>query len=236
MAGIHRRKQRNVLMTEIEKTESFPLDEQMLEHRKRLAVFGGSFDPVHVGHLFIAGEVLRHNRADEVLFVPARTPPHKPSTALLPAAVRLEMVRAAVAPYAGFSVSDLEITAGRSADYTIETMACLEGAFPDSEILFLMGMDSLNELHTWHRATELVTRYRILIHGRAGVRPPPLADMASEFGPRNANRLAAGMLNTDSMPVSSTRIREYARRGVCLAGLVPAEIEEIIHSRNLYRN
>ena len=202
--------------------------------KPRLAVFGGSFDPIHNGHLFIAGEIIRRGLVDEVLFVPANTPPHKPVRYVSPAAMRLAMLQEVLEPYAEFSVSDIEVQRTEAPSYTFETMHMLAGIFPDHELSFLMGMDSLRELHQWHRAVELVSRFDLLIFPRPEVREPAFAELSGHFGPRRARALVNAILDMPSIPISATRIRAAVAAGQNLAGLVPDSVRTFIERQELY--
>lgn len=201
----------------------------------RLAIFGGTFDPVHNGHLFLAGEVVRRGLAHEVLFVPARRPPHKIDVAISPAEHRMAMLTLALAPFREFSLSDIEIARAAGCSYTIDTLEMLREIYPEHELFFLLGMDSLVDLHLWHRATELVQRHRIVTYPRPGVAPPPFATLAGQFGPRNARRLVNDILDMPTAPGESTGIRRLVQAGGNLAGLVPECVSEYMRKQGLYR-
>ena len=156
--------------------------------RQRLVVFGGSFDPIHVGHVALARHILEHQLADEVMFIPAKQSPLKEVGKALPGRVRLEMVELALAdalkekPYFTltnldgdetkieyrFSTSDLELQRDSERSYTIETMEILRRLFSDMELMFLMGTDNLFELNRWHRYGELLGNYDFIIYPRPG--------------------------------------------------------------------
>jgi len=197
-------------------------------------VFGGSFDPVHNGHLFIAGEILRRGAADEVLFVPAAVPPHKTDRELAGPEDRYAMLEAAIAPFQGLSLSDIEIRRTDGPSYTIETLTALQAVFPESELRFVMGTDSLAELHTWREALELASRYEFIIFPRPGAPAPAYAVLAGYFGWKTARKLLDSILPAREMPVSSTEVRECCRRGKSLAGLAPECVAKYIRSKGLY--
>jgi len=200
----------------------------------RIAVFGGSFDPIHNGHLFLAGEVLRRDVADEVLFVPARTPPHKQDRQLSTPEHRLAMLRAAVSPFERFSASDIEIQRTESPSYTIDTLETLRAVYPGARLCFLIGMDSLVELHQWHKVQELVNRFGFLIVPRPGVTPPSFAELSGHFGWKNARKLLNSILPVGCVPISATEIRHCCRAGKTLAGLAPESVLEYIRAHGLY--
>jgi len=200
----------------------------------KLAVFGGAFDPVHLGHLALAGEIVAAGHADEVLFVPTGSPPHKTDTELTPPEHRLEMLARALAPFADYSLSDIEIRRTEGYSYTIDTLTVLSKVFPEHEVFFLMGMDCLAALHTWHRATELVQRFEFLIYPRPGVPVPSFAELAGGFGQRNARRLLDAIVDLDVSPISATQVREWCAVGRDITELVPEGIGEYIREHGLY--
>ena len=198
-------------------------------------MFGGSFDPVHNGHLQLAREILKRKLADEVLFVPAGRPPHKSGEELAPPEHRMEMLRIAVAAEPGFGTSDIELSHEGGYTYTIDTLALLGQAFSDHDLAFLLGTDSLCDLHKWHRAPELVSRYQMLIYPRPGVRPPTYVALSEQFGVRNARKLLESVL--DGLPgydLSSTRIRALLAKRRRIEDLCPDAVERYIYSHSLY--
>jgi len=203
--------------------------------RSRLAVFGGTFNPVHTGHLFLAGEVIRRGLVDEVLFVPAGIPPHKTLVDLAPAPDRFELLKLALAPYPEFSLSDIELTRTDSPSYTLDTMETMRAAFPENDLFFLLGMDCLYELHTWYRATELVSQFQFIVYPRPGVVAPKYLALADYFGNRNARNLVAAMLDeVPLLPVESSSIRQLCATGGNLAGLVPDTVLAYLQKQGLY--
>ncbi len=207
-----------------------------LSRKPRLAVFGGTFDPLHNGHIYMAGEILRHRIADEVLFVPAERPPHKDAGALTPSAHRLAMLQLALEPYPEFSVSDIEIQKTSRPSYTIETLEMLHAAYPGHQLAFLLGADSLADLHLWHRASELVSRYEMLVFPRPGEELPVFAVLAEKFGAKLARKLQNSLLDIPGFDVSATHIRQAVAAKLCLAGLVPDTIRNYIKQHELYQN
>ncbi len=200
----------------------------------RIAVFGGSFDPVHNGHLFLAGEVLRLEAADEVLFVPARTPPHKQNQPMAAPEHRLAMLEAALESFDSFLLSDIELRRTDVPSYTIDTLETLRAVYPGSVLLFLMGMDSLRELHLWHRATELVNRFGFLIVPRPEFEPPSFAELSGRFGWKNARKLLNSILPARRVPISATEIRSLCGAAKPLAGLAPESVLRYIRTHDLY--
>ena len=201
-----------------------------------MAVFGGSFDPVHNGHLFMAAEILRQTEATEVLFVPALVPPHKHEGQLSPAESRLGMLQLAIEPFAEFSVSDIELgSTANDSPYTIDTLTTLRTAFPEHRLRFVMGMDSLAALHAWYRATELASQFDFTVYPRPGVATPSFAALTAHFGGRNARKLLDSVLVAPSIPFSATEIRErLAQGGAGAAGMLPDSVLNYIRANGLY--
>lgn len=200
----------------------------------RLAIFGGSFDPLHNAHMFLAGDIIRRGLVDEVLFVPARRPPHKGGRILTPATHRMEMVRRAIEPFEAFSVSDIELVREETS-YTFDTLSLLSRAYPDHELFFVMGLDSLAELHDWYRASELVNRFNFVVYPRPGVSSPPYSRMVEYFGNRNARKLLDSIIDTPSLPIAATEIRRFAAAGNNLSGLIPESVLNYIKEQQLYQ-
>ena len=198
-----------------------------------MAVFGGTFDPLHNAHLFIAGEIIRRQLAEEVLFVPARQPPHKTGVQLTPAELRLEMLQNTLQNYPRFGVSDIEI-GKEETSYTYHTLEMLSAAYPEHDITFVMGSDSLQELHEWYEATELVNRYHVLVYPRPGITMPAYSRLAHHFGYKNARKLQDSIMQTHGMAISATEIRQLASQNASLAGLVPETVQAFISDHNLY--
>ncbi|MBN2452226.1 MAG: nicotinate (nicotinamide) nucleotide adenylyltransferase [Lentisphaeria bacterium] len=201
----------------------------------RLAVFGGSFDPIHNGHLALAQAVVEAAHADEVLFVPALRPPHKKSRRLTAGEHRLEMLRLAIEPFPAFSVSDIELRREEGYSYTFDTMTVLRRVFPEPDLAFLMGMDSLAELHKWHRAGELVQHFDFIVYPRPGVACPSLAELSDRFGTRNARTLLAAVkADLPQFTISASQVRQIRARGVDIGSCCPAEVCRYIEVHGLY--
>ncbi len=177
----------------------------------RTAFFGGTFDPVHTGHLALAREVLKQGRADRILFVPAPAPPHKDPAGITAFEHRLNMVRLSIRGEEGFCWSDLEKhRSGKS--YTIDTLAELSADGSYGEILLLIGSDSLRQLHLWYRAHELVRDHGLIVYPRRneGVQREELRKFWSEE--ETEKLMGSVMGSAPEFPVSSTQIREMIKK------------------------
>ena len=136
------------------------------------AVFGGTFDPVHTGHIGLADYLLKTGRVSRIVFLPAPHPPHKDGLAPAPFTDRAAMLRAAVAGHEGMSVSEIE--AERSGpSYTVDTLDVLKQRYPAEHFVWVVGSDSLNQLHQWYEAERLVRENRFLAYPRPGAEADP---------------------------------------------------------------
>jgi nicotinate-nucleotide adenylyltransferase len=184
---------------------------------KKIGIFGGSFDPIHHGHLILAREALETLGLETILFIPAAQSPHKPGDAPTSAAVRWEMLGAAIAGEKSFSASRLEIDR-RAPSYSVETVEQLRGEMSDARFFFLVGEDNLPRLPTWQRFTDLAKLVQFVVLVRTGSH----ADY-----PYPAVRR--------TIDISATAIRKRVASGQSIRYLVPDVVERIIRRDNLYQ-
>ena len=193
---------------------------------RRLGVFGGTFDPPHVGHLALAEWARGELDLDRVLFVPAGAPPHK-AAARASAAHRVAMTRAAVRGNPAFAVSTFEARrAGPS--YTADTIAAIARAHPGTELFLLMGADMYATFDSWVRPDEIAALATLAVATRPGSRRPALS---------RAARRGRGVrwLTNPALEVSSSAVRALARRGSSLRYLVPDAVGRYVAAHRLYR-
>lgn len=193
----------------------------------RIGLFGGTFDPIHIGHLIIAETLKDAFPLDRILFIPAAVPPHKDATELTASRLRVEMVEAAISENPGFEMSDVEIQKG-DVSYTIDTVRQLRAAFKDSrvELFLIVGGDSLVDLVNWKDPDRLLEEVPMLVAGRPGYD----IDQAEA---RYRSRIT--VLDTPLVDVSSTEIRRRVREGKSIRYWVPGAVEFIIAREGLYR-
>jgi nicotinate-nucleotide adenylyltransferase len=202
--------------------------------RRRIGILGGSFDPIHSGHLSVAQQVADRLKLDEVVLVPAGDPPHKRRKRLAPAADRLAMARLAIHGLARLSVSDVEIRrAGPS--YSLDTLRELKAELgPEHEYFFIVGADTVGDLPDWHRAAEFVAEAGFAV----AVRPrhePDFARVERELGPAAAGKLRAALVEIEPCDISSTLVRERLAAGEDVTALVRRSVAEYIGKKGLYR-
>lgn len=200
----------------------------------RLALFGGSFDPIHHGHLIVARAVAEQLALDRVILLPSRTPPHKPSVRLAAPQDRLAMVQAAIAGDPLFTCSDYDLTcAGPS--YTANTVAHFRAHHANDELVWIIGGDSLRELHTWYQPAEIVRHCRVVTAVRPGYEVDELKELAALLPAEALAGIRRDVLATPRIDISATQIRERAAAGQSIRYLVPEAVERYIAEHRLYR-
>jgi len=198
----------------------------------RVGLFGGSFDPVHNGHLEIADAARRQHRLDRVVFVPARHQPHKADPPQASGEQRLAMLRLAVRDRAGFDVSDCELVrSGRS--YSIDTVRAFRAELgPATHLFFIIGSDSLGELPAWKGFGELGGLCTFLVASRPGF---PFGELTGGLPAEQVTELRRHAIRDTGNPVSATDVRRRAAEGRPLTELVPASVAAYIAENKLYR-
>lgn len=200
---------------------------------ERIGIFGGSFNPVHTGHLVLAQDALDQFGLMRVLWMPAANPPHKPAQALVPAADRLEMLRLAVQGDDRFEVSDDEIRRG-GVSYTVDTVQRLRERWPDADLHLIIGGDSLRELHTWKDITTILALCEVVTVARPGFGADSIDPALLRLPDPWPQRLLARVVTGHLVEISSSDIRQRISRGQSIRYLVPEAVERYIRSRRLY--
>lgn len=200
----------------------------------RVILFGGSFNPVHFGHLIAARSAAEQLDASCVVLIPAAAPPHKNAAALAAAEHRLAMLRLAVEGDPLFEIDDLELRrAGPS--YTFDTVTHYRGRLGDAvELCWIIGADSLPELAGWHRIDELVRLARIITVVRPGNATGDLAALQARIGRQAVDALLADRLSTPAIEISASDIRARRAAGRSIRYLTPQAVVEYILRHGLY--
>ena len=184
---------------------------------KRIGIFGGTFDPIHLGHLILARDAIEQLQLDSVLFIPAAVSPHKLGQQPAAGEVRAEMIRAAIQGEPRFCLDELEL-ARPAPSYTVDTIEALKRRDPDSEFVYLIGEDNVAKLSTWHRFADLSQMVQFAVLDRSGLRtehPYPIVRR--------------------HIDISATDIRNRVARGQSIRYLVPPAVENLIREHQLYR-
>jgi len=200
----------------------------------RLGILGGSFDPLHYGHLLLAEVCREEARLDEVWLMPTATSPHKPAGSSASAEQRMEMVQLAIAGHPQLVASRLEIDRGGTS-YTVETLGQVAAEMQDAELFLLMGADTLHDLPNWREPARICQLATLLVTQRQGSQDPRF-DLLEEIV--SADRLATIRQSAITLPqleISSSELRRRAASGQSLRYRTPRAVEEYIHNAGIYR-
>lgn len=200
-----------------------------------MLLFGGSFDPLHNGHLIVSRYVAEQLAIPRIILIPSARPPHKQDQGLAPAGDRLAMCQLVAAEDPQFEVSDWEI--GRPGpNYSLHTVEHFcSGAGPGVALYWLVGMDSLTELTMWYRAEELVEACTIVTAARPGFVAPDDTALARGFSREQIERLRRHILESPRIDISGTDIRARVKAGRSIRYLVPEAVRRYIEEQGLYR-
>lgn len=198
----------------------------------KLGIFGGTFDPVHIAHLILAAEAQDQLRLSRVLWVLTPDPPHKPDRAVTPVEARLEMLTAAIADNPDFVLSLSEVNR-QAPYYAVDTVKFLREEYPEAQMVYLMGGDSLHDLVDWHQPQEFVAACDVIGVMRRPLDDVDLSTLEQEIpGLREKVRF----INAPLMDISGTAIRWRIAAGRPFRYYLPLEVYQIIQQRNLYHS
>lgn len=198
---------------------------------RRVGVLGGTFDPIHIGHLILGESARQELTLERVIFVPAGEPWRKSGRELAAAQHRLAMVRLAIAGNPHFQVSTVEVERP-GPSYTADTLALLRDQLgPQAELLFIMGRDSLADLPHWREPQRIIALARLAVAERPGWPLPPDEELERALPGIRARLTTFPMAAVD---LSSSEIRRRCHEGRSIRYLVPAAVEEYIHAQGLY--
>lgn len=200
----------------------------------RLGIYGGTFDPIHYGHLLLAESCREQCRLDQVWFVPAAVPPHKQERVVSDAATRIELLQLAIGGQDAFAVSTVEIDRG-GVSFTVDTLTTIREREPRAELFLLMGADTLDDLPNWReprRVLELATP--VVVH-RAGAAAPHFGSIAPLVTPERLQAIQASQVEMPAIGISSTDLRLRVSEGRSIRFMTPRAVEMSIATRRLYR-
>ncbi len=213
---------------------------------QRIAIYGGSFDPFHTGHLVPMVRAQETFQFDAVHFVPSGSPPHKQHAPLTPITHRLVMVALATLPFDRFFASDDEVLSS-GPSYTVETVIRYRDRYPGAALYFLLGSDSFSQIASWQRWRELVGLANLVVLHRAHIWgaelrrrvPEELQSRLVEIKPfaqvPDPDRQTIYLLDHEPFPISATVVRHRLRAGLPIRELVPHEVHAYIEKYRLYR-
>lgn len=199
----------------------------------KIGIMGGSFDPVHNGHVNLARDALAQAALDRILLVPARMQPFKLDRTPASGADRMEMLRLALADDPQIEPSSFELDR-EGVSYTYLTLRGMQELLgPDVKLYFIIGTDSLLKLDTWMEAEELLTKYAYIVGSRPGYEDEALVKQQKLLEEQYGTEIL--WIHNRTFDVSATEIREKLAAGESVAGLIPAAVEEYIRTHGLYR-
>lgn len=205
----------------------------MLENKPKIAIFGGSFDPPHLGHLRLAQALCNQNLVEQVLFVPAYCQPLKQGLESSSFSHRCAMLELLLKGDSRFSISTIE-SERQGPSYTYDTLKSLTLRMPQTHLFFLMGTDCLETLFKWYRAKELVTEYQFIIYPRPNYQPN-FSLLTVQFGKDLANKLLKAVVDLPTLDLSSTALRNKIRMGQTISSETSLSVAEYITQHQLYR-
>ena len=202
-----------------------------MSSKTRVGLMGGSFDPIHLGHIAIAREARDALQLSHVLFLPSGRPPHKAHLGASPAQ-RLEMTRLAVEPLPWAQASDVEVCR-QGTIYTVDTLQILSSQHPEAAFYYIIGADTLLDLPNWRNTQKVCTLCRFICLHRPGVADEAigtaLEDLRSRYGAQ------VHLVPASGPDISATEIRRRVARGQSTEGLLPGAVRAYIDRENLYR-
>lgn len=201
--------------------------------KKKIGILGGTFDPIHIGHLVTADFVMQAMDLERIIFIPAGTPPHKNEIVRASAQDRYNMTTLAISDNPNFTVSDIEILR-EGKTYTIDTLVSLSAYYKDSaDIYFIVGTDAAGEIPTWERAKGLLNYCNIVAAMRPGYESF-VDNVINFFGEAGKHKIHK--LYNPELEISSTDIRDRVKHNRSFKYIVPASVELYIKREGLYRD
>lgn len=198
---------------------------------KNIGIMGGTFNPIHIGHLIAAQEVLKRMNMDRIIFIPTGNPPHKKKGEVIPSSDRYEMVKLAVKRNEGFEVSDIEIKrAGQT--YTYDTLKELHNIYYETQFYFIIGFDTLKEIDTWKKVNDVCNMTNFIVVNRGNTTKEIKEEILFKEKKYGCEFILVEIPDID---VSSTDIRDRIKNNKSIKYLVTDDVEEYIKQKGLYK-
>lgn len=194
-------------------------------------IFGGSFNPVHIGHLILAEYIRNEFKLDRIMFIPANIPPHKTEERMESAQHRFNMLNLALESNENFIISKIELNR-KGPSYTVDTLTELSRTYSGEELYFICGADSLMNFYTWRNIGEIFRLAHIIIAGRAKINDEEFSKMTESLRKQFNARILISQ--SPLIDISSTQIRERIQKGLSIKYLVPDKVENYIRLHRLY--
>ena len=200
----------------------------------KIILFGGTFDPIHIGHIQVAHSSAETIGADKIVFVPARRSPHKNVLPLASGQDRVAMINLAIAGLKGFEVSECELQRPEPS-YTLDTIRAFIRMNSGAEIYWLMGADAVTDLAQWYGVRELIDECTLCVMYRGGVEKPHFSGLEPVLGPIRVEKLERNVIATPLIEISSTEIRSKLARSEDVSGLLSPAVAKYITENGLYK-
>lgn len=202
-----------------------------MSEKKRVGIMGGTFNPIHLGHLIVAENAYEELQLNEVLFVPSGNPYMKEGTDVLDAKTRIDLVGEAIEDNHHFALSTIEVDRGGNS-YSYETIEDLKKANPETEYFFMVGADSLFTMENWKYPEKIFGAVTVAVASRGGVDPEKMAEQISYLEEKYGAKIV--VLHSRAVELSSTQIRERVRKGESIRYMVRYKTEQLIRKNRLY--
>jgi len=202
--------------------------------KRKIVLFGGTFDPIHLGHVEVAAFAYEAIGAEKVIFVPAKRSPLKNFSPVAGDEQRMEMINLAIAGYENFEVRDFELN-GPEPSYTIDTIRHFKEKLGDMDVYWLAGADNLDELSQWYKIDELLDECNLSLMFRAGCESPSFEKFADLWGQEQIDKLSQNIIETPLIDISSTEVRKRLAGGEDVSGMLCASVIDYIERKKLYR-
>ncbi len=200
----------------------------------KIGLFGGTFDPIHLGHLILAEQMREQAKLEQIWFIPSARPPHKSATIITSFELRCEMLRLGIEDNPFFQL--LPIEASRPGwSYTADLLCQIGMDFPNIEKNLILGADSFVDLPNWYQPKQIVQQAKLLIAYRPHVVCPDPEKVAGKIGLLAGESLSVQFVPIPQMDIASRQIRQLVHEGKSIRYLVPAKVEQFIHQTGLYR-
>ncbi|MCI8609115.1 MAG: nicotinate (nicotinamide) nucleotide adenylyltransferase [Firmicutes bacterium] len=209
----------------------YPSRKDEKEGRKSIGILGGTFDPIHNGHMALAKAAIEEGHLRKLIVMPAKVQPFKLGREITEDVHRLAMCKLAFEDMPRIEVSEYELKNTRIS-YTYETLSVLKRKYPESDLYFIMGTDSFLEIEGWHRGIDLLENFSFMVSVRPGYRERELDDKISYFKERYHTEVRK--LTSEMPDISSTKLKVWQNQGLDISHMVPEKVERYIHEHNLY--
>lgn len=202
--------------------------------KKKIALFGGTFDPIHLGHTSVAAEAAKHIGAEKLIFIPAKCSPLKSFTPCASDEDRVAMIALAITGHKNFQLSDYELKRPQPS-YTLQTVRQFQADYgSETSIYWLIGADSIDDLPHWYRIVVLIDECNLSTMYRAGCEPPDFAKFKTLWGTERVEKLQQNIIQTSLIDISSTEIRDKLAHGLDVTDMLHPAVADYIRKHKLY--